>query len=63
MAKLIFKYLTMNSGKSIDLIRTVYNYEENNCKVIVMKPLIDTRDGSFVSTRIGLKRKTDFLIG
>jgi len=31
MAKLIFKYSTMNSGKSIDLIRTVYNYIENSC--------------------------------
>jgi len=27
MAKLHFKYATMNSGKSIDLIMTVYNYE------------------------------------
>jgi thymidine kinase len=28
MAKLNFKYSTMNAGKSLDLIRTVYNYEE-----------------------------------
>ncbi|MBP3920008.1 MAG: thymidine kinase [Bacilli bacterium] len=62
MAKLIFKYATMNSGKTIDLIRTVYNYKENNCKVIVMKPLIDTKAGNYIETRIGLKRKVDFLI-
>ena len=30
MAKLLFKYATMNSGKTIDLLRTAYNYEENN---------------------------------
>lgn len=63
MAKLTFKYSTMNSGKSIDLIRTVYNYIENNCNVIVMKPLVDSKGLDCVETRIGLKRKVDFLIG
>ena len=62
MAKLIFKYSTMNSGKTIDLIRTVYNYEENNCKVLVLKPIIDTKAGNNVKTRIGLERKVDILI-
>ena len=63
MAKLIFKYSTMNSGKTIDLIRTVHNYEENNCKVLVLKPLIDTKAGTKVQTRIGLEREVDFLVG
>ena len=62
MAKLHFKYASMNSGKSIDLIRTVYNYEENGFKVLVMKPGIDTKGEDYVETRIGLKRKVDFLI-
>lgn len=62
MAKLIFKYSTMNSGKTIDLIRTVHNYEENNCKVLVMKPKIDTKAGSNIQTRIGLERKVDILV-
>ena len=62
MAKLIFKYATMNSGKSMDLIRTVYNYKENGCKILVMKPLVDSKAGEFIETRAGLKIKTDFLI-
>lgn len=62
MAKLIFKYATMNSGKSMDLIRTVYNYEENDCKVLVMKPSIDSKAGEFIETRAGLRRKVDFLV-
>lgn len=62
MAKLIFKYSTMNSGKTIDLIRTIHNYEENNCKIILMKPSKDTKAGDCIQTRIGLKRKVDFLI-
>ena len=62
MAKLHFKYASMNSGKSIDLIRTVYNYEENGFKVLVLKPKVDTKADESVQTRIGLVRKTDFLI-
>lgn len=62
MAKLIFKYSTMNSGKTMDLLRTVHNYEENNCKVIVMKPIVDTKADDSIETRIGLKRKVDILI-
>ncbi len=62
MAKLHFNYATMNAGKSIDLIRTAYNYEENGFKVLVLKPLVDTKDGDFISSRVGLRRKADYLI-
>ena len=62
MAKLIFNYAAMNSGKSIDLIRTVYNYEENGLKVLVMKPSVDTKGGDSIVTRAGLSRKVDYLI-
>ena len=62
MAKLIFKYSTMNSGKTIDLIRTVHNYEENNCKVLVLKPIIDTKAGNNIQTRIGLERTVDIMV-
>ena len=62
MAKLNFKYATMNSGKSLDLIRTVYNYEENNYKVLVLKPSIDTKAENYISSRVGVKRKVDYLI-
>ena len=62
MAKLNFKYSTMNSGKTIDLIRTAYNYEENGYKVLVIKPSVDTKGGSKIVTRVGLERETDYLI-
>ena len=62
MAKLNFKYATMNSGKTIDLIRTAYNYEENGYKVLVVKPKIDTKSDNFISSRSGLERKVDYLI-
>ena len=62
MAKLIFNYASMNSGKTMDLIRTVYNYEENGLNVIVMKPSVDTKGGEFIETRAGLSRTVDYLI-
>lgn len=62
MAKLNFKYSTMNSGKTLDLIRTAYNYTENGYKVIVLKPSIDTKGEDYIVSRVGLKRKVDYLI-
>ena len=62
MAKLIFNYSAMGSGKTMDLLRTVYNYEENGLNVIVMKPSVDTKGGDSIVTRVGLNRKVDFLI-
>ena len=62
MAKLFFYYAAMGAGKSIDLLRTAYNYEENGYKVLVAKPKIDTKGADNVVTRIGLERKADYLI-
>lgn len=62
MAKMHFKYAAMNSGKSIDLIRTAHNYEENGYQVMVIKPIIDIKGGENISSRIGLQRKADLLI-
>ena len=62
MAKMHFKYASMNSGKSIDLIRTAYNYEENGYKVLVIKPSIDTKSGNKISSRVGLEREVDICV-
>ena len=62
MAKLNFKYATMNSGKTLDLIRTAYNYEENGYSVLILKPAIDTKAEDKISSRVGLERKVDYLI-
>ena len=62
MAKLSFKYGSMGSGKSIDLMRTAYNYEEKGFKVIVLKPKCDTKGNDKLDSRIGMKRDVDILI-
>ena len=62
MAKLHFKYGTMNSGKSIDLMRTAHNYEEQGYEILVMKPSIDTKADNKLSSRINIERPVDILI-
>ena len=62
MAKLNFKYSTMNAGKTLDLIRTVHNYDENGYKVLVLKPKIDTKGENYIVSRVGVSRKVDYLI-
>lgn len=61
MAKLHFKYGAMNSGKSDTLIKTAYNYEERGLKVLVIKPLIDTKGDDMIVARGGHSRKADIL--
>ena len=62
MAKLFFRYGTMNSGKSTALMQVAYNYEERGMRVLVLKPSIDTKADSSVESRLGVNRKTDLLI-
>lgn len=52
MAKLIFNYGVMKSGKSLDLIRTFTNYQHKGQVPLVLKSSIDTRDDK-IKTRIG----------
>ena len=55
MNKLYFKYGTMNSSKSANLLMIKHNYEEQHMNVLLLKPYIDTRDGNDkVSSRVGL---------
>lgn len=52
MGKLIFRYGTMNSGKSLNLLGVNYNYTQNNKNVFILKPAIDTRDIGIIKTRL-----------
>ncbi|KIL39461.1 thymidine kinase [Gordoniibacillus kamchatkensis] len=58
MAKLYFRYGTMNSGKSIEVLRVAHNYEEQGKKVLLFTPVVDVRYGiGTVASRIGMKRE------
>ncbi|GAA1995163.1 thymidine kinase [Microbacterium pumilum] len=63
MAKLYFRYGAMNSGKSTSLLQAAYNYEERGQHVLLAKPRIDTKGAHQISSRLGMTRPVDFLIG
>ena len=54
MAKLFFKYGTVFSAKSLNLIATAHNYETQGKRVLLLIPKIDTRSGGNVASRAGL---------
>ena len=55
MAQLYYRYGTMNSGKTIEILKVAYNYEEQGKGVVIMTSALDTRDGvGYVSSRIGM---------
>lgn len=61
MAKIYYRYGTMRSGKSQDVIRAYDSYEKSDRKSIIIKPSIDTRDEGVVSTRKGYNVKANIL--
>lgn len=55
MAKLYFKFGAMGSSKTAQALITKFNYEERGMKVMLLKPMVDTRDGLTITrSRIGL---------
>lgn len=62
MSKLYFRYGAMNSGKSTHLMQVAYNYEERGMKVVILKPVTDTKGGDRLFSRLGVNRNVDMLI-
>ncbi|ANE48132.1 thymidine kinase [Paenibacillus swuensis] len=62
MAKLYYRYGTMNSGKSIDILKIANNYEEQGKKVLIFTSAIDDRHGlGKVTSRVGIQREAYLL--
>lgn len=63
MAKLYFRYGTMDSAKSLNLLAVAHNYKKQGKRVLLMKPRLDTRFGSNkISSRAGLEAEADVMI-
>lgn len=63
MANLVFTYGAMGSGKSANLLLKADNYERNNKKVFLIKSIVDSKADNKVSSRVGLEREVDLLLG
>ncbi len=56
MASLHFKFASMNSGKTTQLIQAQFNYLERGMNPLVMTPSVDTRGGvGVIKARVGLE--------
>ena len=63
MAKLYFRYGTMDSAKSMNLLAVAHNYRKQGKRVLLVKPRLDTRFGaSKISSRCGLEAEADMLV-
>lgn len=56
MSKLYFYYSSMSSGKTTSLLQSSRNYQDQGLTTLLMKPMIDTREGEdpVIQSRIGI---------
>lgn len=63
MAKLYFRYGTVGSAKTLNLLAVAHNYERQGKRCIVIKPAFDKRFGEWeVASRAGLQRTAHILV-
>lgn len=60
MPKLYFRYGTMNSSKTANLLMVAHNYKSQGKKVVLVKPDIDTRTNvNVIASRAGMSMFAD----
>lgn len=63
MAKLYFRYGTMDSAKTMNLLAVAHNYRQQGKRVVLLKPRLDDRFGSeVIASRSGLEKPVDLLL-
>ncbi len=62
MSKLYFRYGAMGSSKTANALMVRYNYEEKGKNAVLLKPMLDNRDGErVVRSRMGLEYSCGFV--
>ena len=62
MSKLYFRYGAMGSSKTANALMVRYNYEEKGKNAVLLKPMLDNRDGErVVKSRMGLEYPCEFV--
>ena len=62
MSKLYFRYGAMGSSKTANALMVRYNYEEKGKNAVLLKPVLDSRDGDkVVRSRMGLDYPCEFV--
>lgn len=60
--KVYFKYGTMASGKTAELLMTAYKYEQKGVQTLFLSPKQNTRDDNKIKARIGLEHGVDLFV-
>ncbi|MEZ4752069.1 MAG: thymidine kinase [Bdellovibrionota bacterium] len=64
MAKLYFRYGTVGSAKTLNLLAVAHNYKTQDKKTFLIKPELDVRFGkNTIKSRAGLMVDADYLVG
>jgi thymidine kinase len=63
VAKLYFRYGTMDSAKTLNLLAVAHNYRKQGKRCLLLKPRVDTRFGaSTIASRSGLEAQADLVV-
>lgn len=63
MAKLYFRYGTVTSAKTLNLLAVAHNYRSQNKRIFLIKPDIDKRFGrDHIVSKAGFKVKADLVV-
>ncbi|MFT3695328.1 MAG: thymidine kinase [Kofleriaceae bacterium] len=63
MAKLYFRYGTVDSAKSMNLLAVAHNYRKQGKRVVLMTPRLDDRFGvGKIASRSGLAAEADLMV-
>jgi len=63
MAKLYFRYGTVSSAKTLNLLAVAHNYRQQGKHILLIKPLLDTRfSEKKIKSRAGLEQTADLLV-
>jgi thymidine kinase len=63
VAKLYFRYGTVGSAKTLNLLAVSHNYRQQGKKILLVKPKIDNRFGEDeIRSRAGLQKKADIIL-
>ncbi len=64
MSKLYFRYGTVGSAKTLNLLAVAHNYALQGKRAFIIKPELDVRFGKeVVRSRAGLEKPADLLVG
>lgn len=63
MAKLYFRYGTVGSAKTLNLLAVAHNYQQQDKRAFIIKPELDVRFGrDLVHSRAGVEKRADLLV-